>query len=60
MDLRYTWKDAIQDALGFAGVGAVAYGLYAIYPPATWIFLGAMGLLLSGWLKALGRARDSE
>lgn len=36
----------ISDALTIAGLGALAYGLHAVYPPAAWIVTGAILLLV--------------
>lgn len=31
----------LRDVLAFGGLGMVAYGLWLIYPPASWIGTGA-------------------
>jgi hypothetical protein len=38
---------AINDALGFAGAGAVAYGAWLIYAPAGYLVGGMLAMALS-------------
>jgi hypothetical protein len=47
------WKALL--AAGFTGIGAaaVAVGVHAIYPPAAWIFAGAI-LMAAGLLPDWG------
>lgn len=32
----------VRDVLAFGGLGLLGYGLYAIYPPAAFIAMGAL------------------
>lgn len=40
----------VKDLVVFSGVGATGYGLWQVYPPATWVFVGIVllgfGILL--------------
>ncbi len=49
------------ELLGLASIALIAYGLHAIYPPATWIFLGVCcGIpYIAGTLSSL-RAPQGE
>jgi hypothetical protein len=37
----------VNDALGFAGAGAIAYGAWLIYMPAGYLVGGALAMALS-------------
>lgn len=39
---------ALSLLVAAAGVAAVGYGLWQIYPPLAWIFVGAVALFVSG------------
>lgn len=47
-------KSVLEDVVGVAGVGLVAYGAWAIYPPAGFI---VAGLFMVSVAAAAGRAR---
>ena len=34
--------EVVRDAVLLAGLGSISFGLWQIYPPACWIFLGAV------------------
>ena len=34
--------EVLRDAVLLAGVGSISFGLWQIYPPASWIFSGAV------------------
>jgi hypothetical protein len=40
-------KEAIVDAVGFAGIMLVSYGAWCVYQPAGFITLGSMLIVLS-------------
>lgn len=52
--MRYGVRDAVQDVCGFGGIAAVAWGLWQVWPPAMWLWLGAVLLTLSGWVRTRG------
>lgn len=49
-----TWRSAILDSLGVAGIGLIAVGLWWIYPPLSFVVVGAilLGLAVAGATKA--------
>jgi hypothetical protein len=50
--LTLTLRELISDLLLIAGVAAVGFGFWQVFPPSTWIFCGASAITY-GWL--LGR-----
>ena len=45
--------------LELAGIGAIAWGIYLVYPPAVWIWLGAYALGLA-YVLELRRAASRD
>jgi hypothetical protein len=47
--------EIVAELLGLASIALIAYGLHAIYPPATWLFLGVVcGIpYIAGTLRTL-------
>lgn len=39
-------RGILRDTLAFGGLGLVGYGVYAIYPPAAFIVIGAVLFVL--------------
>lgn len=55
---RRKWN--FEDLLAAASVAAVGAGLYQIYPPLTWIWIGLVGLVGSAglaWLEQRTKRR---
>lgn len=44
-----TAKELISDVLIVAGAASIGWGLWQIFPPATWLFEGSVALWF-GWM----------
>ncbi len=62
MKKRFDPFQLAAELLGLTSVALIAYGLHAIYPPMTWIFLGVVcGIpYIAGTLRTLETRQQGD